>query len=723
MQRSQSFTDIQELNNCIPIELFERKGPQYYENQYQQQYTIFQQSFALHTRLCQTPLQKYQNYDLGNTVIKQGIVQIKINNGGFNKTNILLTREKLVFIEEKQWGSVYNLRFLGFNLVQCSKNQFKLFKLEFKQYQKVIIFKCNDDIEGKLWFQCIRMIEEKFLKEIEKLHVRDIYFGLDFVREEEFLNWTETGDILLFETDHYMAKLQRGITGSKYDHVGMIVREKYENDILVFDVKNQAGVDLEFWKYFMKKNNLYKKVAVRKLLNVDREIVNSKLLEFIDKVRDQDYEINIMKLLQQQSDGLINRGYFCSELIAKAYKYCDLLPQQKASSQYWPVTFQKTLKLLNKAQLSEPITIFNQNIVNRHGFQCKTGINYYQIGVVILYIGHFIIILFQTLDYNQVWILISIFSFINSIFWFITTKIDPTDQEIYIQYKLREKKVKYETKLNCFCKVCQAYVKGPSKHCKQCNRCTELFDHHCVWLNNCIGLRNYKYFFILIVLLELYLITGLIISIFVNKILSYVHIGVTIILMIPITFLLVMHIYFKCKNMTTYDFVLSRRKNQLKLSQDKLQEKLQEGTSNQTNLNTNIISRNYLQQTNLNLQSALPKPNIIKQAADWDQEEADVEEGESYHAKEPLPLPSQKSSARQMDSQCNSGHRRTCPNTQRGNTSTIQLTEHKPIRSLFNVKDFQQIIENQMMNNVNEGSIIHFDSKHSQKTDQIEINN
>ncbi|CAD8109849.1 unnamed protein product [Paramecium primaurelia] len=170
--------------------------------------------------------------------------------------------------------------------------------------------------------------------------------------------------------------------------------------------------------------------------------------------------------------------------------------------------------------------------------------------------------------------------------------------------------------------------------------------------------------------------------------------------------------------MTTYDFVLSRRKIEQKSSS----EKLQEGTSNQTNLQTNIISRNYLQQTHLNIQTAVSKPKVIKKGIDWEQEEADVEEGDSYHAKEPLPLPSQKSSARQIDSQCNSGHRRTCPNTQRGNTSTIQLNDHKPIRSLFNVKDFQQIIENQLMNNVNEGSIIQFDSKHSQKTDQIEIN-
>lgn len=44
----------------------------------------------------------------------------------------------------------------------------------------------------------------------------------------------------------------------------------------------------------------------------------------------------------------------------------------------------------------------------------------------------------------------------------------------------------------------QASVGKTSKHCRSCDKCVEGFDHHCKWLNNCVGMKTYSAFFLLV---------------------------------------------------------------------------------------------------------------------------------------------------------------------------------------------------------------------------------
>lgn len=59
------------------------------------------------------------------------------------------------------------------------------------------------------------------------------------------------------------------------------------------------------------------------------------------------------------------------------------------------------------------------------------------------------------------------------------------------------------------CRTCRFEKPARSKHCSSCGGCVAVADHHCVWINNCVGVNNWDYFyFFLVVSCYLFLYGG-----------------------------------------------------------------------------------------------------------------------------------------------------------------------------------------------------------------------
>lgn len=76
------------------------------------------------------------------------------------------------------------------------------------------------------------------------------------------------------------------------------------------------------------------------------------------------------------------------------------------------------------------------------------------------------------------------------------------------------------------CPTCMIVKTPRSKHCNICDRCVERFDHHCPWINNCVGVKNHNYFLIFLTLLTIQIAGVFSLTIYTySEFIKYQHFG------------------------------------------------------------------------------------------------------------------------------------------------------------------------------------------------------
>ena len=345
-------------------------------------------------------LKKQSFSDISESKIKNKSTQKELPNYVVNDTiDKILTGKNVE--KEKRIKPNYILN-INLDLVTCKlivhkeKQKCRLLLLGYKKNEdikniKVIKFNCVNVEKSRFYHFCNVLNKSIILSEGYKQNKFGINFFKNYFTQSStdvlnFVKEANTGDILLFKNYSKKNSFQRKLLVSEYNHISLII--KSNNNLKLYDCIQDSGIRLlnftdcmssmwylgskkislrklninvESMENYIQENNIDKyenvdnyqidKMSVNEIKNKFYQIINKKVENFIINNANSKYEFSICKFICNSKKRLnqINiskkNKYFCSELIACVYMYCNIMEKKYDPSFYLPKDFSEKGKI------------------------------------------------------------------------------------------------------------------------------------------------------------------------------------------------------------------------------------------------------------------------------------------------------------------------------------------------------------------------------------------
>ena len=274
-------------------------------------------------------------------VIKQGCGKfLNCLFASYSTAYLILTQYNLTgYSSEEKQLSLFSINFELFtlSLSQISETEIKLSAYSCKKTMKLKL----PESEIKQWTYALTSVLSHLnpSTKISRFNPNEKFWNNFSISESSFLKLAENGDLLLFRGKNFGSKLQRCLTRSKFDHVALVI--KFDNGEVGFLEASRAfGVSLTYWDKLFRKDwkKIYSEIWYRQL-DVERsgEMID-KLQKFVNEAKGKAYSLGFHKGKKKVKPGA-EQTFFCSELIASAYKVLGLLEEDVPSFRFFPSHF------------------------------------------------------------------------------------------------------------------------------------------------------------------------------------------------------------------------------------------------------------------------------------------------------------------------------------------------------------------------------------------------